>query len=196
MPSRMHRMKNVLEDMMNLLDRLWKCICEGEPSTLACHERIIGGIVYAFKKVSETEITLDVYYGNDHYDFGVVFMSVVNDKEHSPCVTMKYPPKDQYEFIHIQHQLGNLGTSLLGDYKEWSDAEINNWVESMRDEYRKLAYWRIWVSKKFKELESSLLEPDWNIVAAITKEMKEHADLIFKPGHITCQESPEDEREG
>ena len=62
MPSRIHRMKNVMEDMMNLLDRLWKCICEGEPSTLACHERIIGGIVYAFKKVSETEITLDVYY--------------------------------------------------------------------------------------------------------------------------------------
>ena len=181
---------------MNLLDRLWKCICEGEPSTLACHERIIGGIVYAFKKVAETEITLDVYYGNDHYDFGVVFMSVVNDKEHSPCVTMKYPPKDQYEFIHIQHQLGNLGTSLLGDYKEWSDAEINNWVESMRDDYRKIAYWRIWVSKKFKELESSLLEPDWNIVAAITKEMKEHADLIFKPGHVTGEESPEDEREG
>lgn len=146
--------------------------------------------------MSETEITLDVYYGNDHYDFGVVFMSVVNDKEHSPCVTMKYPPKDKYEFIHIQHPLGYLGTSLLGDYKEWSDAEINNWFESKRDEYRKLASWRIWVSKKFKELESSLLEPDWNIVAAITKEIKAHSDLIFKPGLVTCEESPEDEREG
>lgn len=123
-------------------------------------------------------------------------MSVVNDKEHSPCVTMKYPPKDKYEFIHIQHPLGYLGTSLLGDYKEWSDAEINNWFESKRDEYRKLASWRIWVSKKFKELESSLLEPDWNIVAAITKEIKAHSDLIFKPGLVTCEESPEDEREG
>ena len=181
---------------MTLIDRLWKCICEGGPSTLDCHERIIGGMVYEFKKVSKTEITLDVYYGNDHYDFGVVFRSVVNDKEHSPCVTMKYPSKDKYEFIHVQHPLGNLGTSLLGDYKEWNYGEINNWVESMLDEYGKLASWRIWVSKKFKELESSLLEPDWNIVVSITKEIKAHSDLIFKPGLVTCEESPEDEREG
>lgn len=185
-----------MEHEMGLLARLWKCICEGGPSILACHERIIGGMVYAFKKASETEITLDVYYGNEHYDFGVVFKSVVNTQEYSPCVTMKYPPKDKYEFIHIQHPLGNLGTSLLGDYKEWSDAEIHNWVESMLDEYGKLASWRIWVSQKFKELESSLLEPDWNIVAVITKEIKAHADLIFKTGHVTCEDSPEDEREG
>ena len=181
---------------MSLIDRLWECICEGGPSILACHERIIGGMVYAFKKASATEITLDVYYGNEHYDFGMVFKSVVNTQDYSPCVTMKYPPKDKYEFIHIQHPLGNLGTSLLGDYKEWSDAEIQHWVESMLDEYGKLASWRIWVSQKFKELESSLLEPDWNIVAAITKEIKAHADLIFKPGHVTCEDSPEDEREG
>ena len=109
---------------------------------------------------------------------------------------MKYPPKDKYEFIHVQDAVGLIGTSLLGDYKEWSDDSIKQWVESMLDEYGKLAAWRIWVSQKFKELESSLLEPDWNIVAAITKELKAHADMIFKPGHVTCQESPEGDREG
>lgn len=186
----------LMEGSMSLIDRLWEGVCEGGPSILACHERIIGGMVYAFKKASETEITLDVYYGNDHYDFGVVFRSVVNDKEHSPCVTMKYTPKDKYEFIHVQDAVGMIGTSLLGDYKEWSDDSIKQWVESMIDEYGKLASWRIWVSKKFKELESSLLEPDWNIVAAITKEIKAHSDLIFKPGHVTCEDSPKDEREG
>lgn len=165
---------------MRLIDRLWESICEGGPSILACHERIIGGMVYAFKKASETEITLDVYYGNEHYDFGVVFKSVVNTQEYSPCVTMEYTQKDKYEFIHIQHPLGTLGTSLLGDYKEWSDAEIHNWVESMLDEYGKLAAWRIWVSQKFKELESSLLEPDWNIVYHMIREMEEKEKKIFK----------------
>ena len=85
---------------------------------------------------------------------------------------------------------------MLGDYKEWSDDSVKQWVESMIDEYGKLASWRIWVSQKFKELESSLLEPDWNIVAAITNEMKAHSDMIFKPGHVTCEDSPEDERDG
>jgi hypothetical protein len=153
-------------------------------------------MVYAFKKASETEITLVVYYGNDHYDFGVVFRSVVNDKEHSPCVTMKYPPKDKYEFIHIQDAVGMISTSLLGDYKEWKEMEIDSWLAGMLRNYEKLTKWRLWISTKFKELESSLLEPDWNIVAAITKEIKAHSDLIFKPGHVTCEDSPEDEREG
>lgn len=165
---------------MSLIARLWEGICEGGPSILACHERIIGGMVYAFKKASETEITLDVYYGNDHYDFGVVFRSVVNDKEHSPCVTMKYPPKEKYEFIHVQDAVGLIGTSLLGDYKEWSDDEINKWVEGMLGDYGKLASWRIWVSQKFKELESSLLEPDWNIVYHMIREMEEMEKKIFK----------------
>lgn len=76
-------------------------------------------------------------------------------------MTMKYPPKEKYEFIHVQDAVGLIGTSLLGDYKEWSDDSVKQWVESMIDEYGKLAAWRIWVSQKFKELESSLLEPDW-----------------------------------
>lgn len=165
---------------MSLIDRVWECICEGRQSILACHERIIGGMVYAFKKASETEITLDVYYGNDHNDFGVVFKSVVSTKEYSPCVTMKYPPKDKYEFIHTQSAVGMMGTSLLGDYKEWDDDYISKWVDGMLEEYGKLASWRIWVSKKFKELESSLLEPDWNIVAHMIREFEEHSREVFK----------------
>lgn len=181
---------------MSLIDRLWSSICNGYPSLLAYHECIIKGYTYVFNREALNEISLKIFHGNQCNDFGVVFKSFVNDKEHSPCVTMKYPPKEKYEFIHVQDAVGLIGTSLLGDYKEWSDAEINNWVESMLDEYGKLASWRIWVSQKFKELESSLLEPDWNIVAAITKEIKAHADLIFKPGHVTCEESPEGESEG
>ena len=181
---------------MSLIDRVWSSICHGYPTVLAYNECVINGFTYVFKREVSNEISLKIFHGNLGNNFGVVFRSVVNDKEHSPCVTMKYPPKDKYEFIHVQDAVGLIGTSLLGDYKEWSDAEINNWVESMLDEYGKLASWRIWVSQKFKELESSLLEPDWNIVAAITKELKAHADMIFKPGHVTCEESPEGEREG
>lgn len=165
---------------MSLIDRLWSSICQGYPTVLAYNECVINGFTYVFKREVSNEISLKIFQGNLGNNFGVVFKSVVNDKEHSPCVTMKYPPKDKYEFIHIQHPLGNLGTSLLGDYKEWSDAEIHNWVESMLDEYGKLAAWRIWVSQKFKELESSLLEPDWNIVYSIIREMEDKEKKIFK----------------
>lgn len=181
---------------MSLIDRLWSSICKWYPTVAAYNECVINGFTYTFKHSSPNEISLMISYNNLLNNFGVVFKSVVNDKEHSPCVTMKYPPKEKYEFIHVQDAVGLIGTSLLGDYKEWSDDEIKDWTEGMLVEYGKLASWRIWVSHKFKELESSLLEPDWNIVAAITKEMKAHADLIFKPGHVTCEESPEGEREG
>lgn len=183
---------------MSLIDRLWERIAnkDGMSHYGDYKECIIGNLSYVFKRTSPTDIGLKIYSGNDKEDFGVVFKSVVNDPEHSPCVTMKYPPKDKYEFIHVQDAVGLIGTSLLGDYKEWSDDSIKQWVDGMLDEYGKLAAWRIWVSQKFKELESSLLEPDWNIVAAITKELKAHADMVFKPGHVTCEDSPEDEREG
>lgn len=166
---------------MSLFDRIWTYMCHGRSTALVYQTWVINGVTYSYKKVTPNEIALDVFYGNDHNDFGVVFRSVVNTKEYSPCVTMKYPPKDKYEFIHVQHPVGTLGTSLLGDYKEWDDDYIGKWVDGMLEEYGKLAAWRIWVTKKFKELESSLLEPDWNVVAAIVEEMKEHEKLIIKP---------------
>ena len=181
---------------MSIIDRVWSSICKCYPTVSEYNECVISGFTYVVQRKVFDEISLKIAYNNLYIDFGVVFKSVVNDKEHSPCVTLKYPPKDKYEFIHVQDAVGLIGTSLLGDYKEWSDDSIKQWVESMLDEYGKLAAWRIWVSQKFKELESSLLEPDWNIVAAITKELKAHADMIFKPGHVTCEDSPEDEREG
>jgi len=167
---------------MSIIDRLWSSICTCYPTVAMYNECVLNGFTYIFKRSSPDEISLQIYYKNLENDFGVVFKSVVETKEYSPCVTMKYPPKDKYEFIHVQDPLGQIGTSLLGDYKDWSDEEINNWVNGMLAEYGKLASWRIWVSLKFKELESALLEPDWNIVAAITKEMKEYASLIFNPG--------------
>lgn len=179
---------------MSLIDRVWSNICKCYPTVAAYNECVINGFTYTFKHLSPNEISLMISYNNLVNDFGVVFKSVVNDKEHSPCVTMTYPPKDKYEFIHVQHPVGTLGTSLLGDYKEWSDDEIKDWMEGMLVEYGKLASWRIWVSRKFKELESSLMEPDWNIVAAITKDMKTHADMVFTPGNATCEDSPKDER--
>ena len=69
---------------------------------------------------------------------------------------------------------------MLGDYKEWDDAYIDKWIDDMFEGYGRLATWRLWVKTKFKELESSLLEPDWNIVAYMIKEMEEHSDKIFR----------------
>lgn len=166
---------------MSIIDRIWSYICHGRPTVLVYQTWVINGVTYSFKKVTANEIALDVFDGNDHNDFGVVFKSVVNTKEYSPCVTMQYPEKEKYEFIHVQQPLGDLGTSLLGDYKEWDDDYIGKWVDGMLEEYGKLAAWRIWVAKKFKELESSLIEPDWNVVAAIVEEMKEREKAIFKP---------------
>lgn len=170
---------------MRLIDRIWSYLCHGRPTVLVYQTRVVNGVTYYFKKVTANEIALDVLYGNEHNDFGVVFKSVVNDQEHSPCVTMKYPPKDKYQFIHVQDSLGTLGTSLLGDYKEWSDAEISNWIERLLDAYGKLAEWRIWVSQKFKELESSLLEPDWNIVYSMIREMEEKEKKILKSSNTS-----------
>ena len=56
---------------------------------------------------------------------------------------------------------------------------IKDWMEGMLAEYGKLAAWRIWVSQKFKELESSMLEPDWNIVYSMIREMEANAKKIF-----------------
>ena len=167
---------------MNLIDRLWERIAnkDGISHFGDYKECVIGNLSYVFKRTSPTDIGLKIYSGNDKEDFGVVFKSVVNDPEHSPCVTQKYPPKDKYEFIHTQSAVGMMGTSLLGDYKDWDDDYIGKWVDGMLEDYGKLATWRIWVSKKFKELESSLLEPDWNIVAHMIREFEEHSREVFK----------------
>ena len=167
---------------MNLIDRLWERIAnkDGISHFGDYKECVIGNLSYVFKRTSPTDIGLKIYSGNDKEDFGVVFKSVVNDPEHSPCVTQKYAPKDKYEFIHTQSAVGMMGTSLLGDYKEWDDDYIGKWVDGMLEDYGKLATWRIWVSKKFKELESSLLEPDWNIVAHMIREFEEHSREVFK----------------
>lgn len=166
---------------MSLIDRVWSSICKCYPTVSEYNECVISGFTYVVKHSSPNEISLKIYYNNLGNDFGVVFKLVVDTKENSPCVTMKYPPKDKYEFIHSQDATGLMGTSLLGDYKEWSDDEINNWVEGMLGDYGKLAAWRIWVSQKFKELESSLLEPDWNIVYYMIRKMEEKEKKIFKP---------------
>ena len=167
---------------MNLIDRLWERIAnkDGISHFGDYKECVIGNLSYVFKRTSPTDIGLKIYSGNDKEDFGVVFKSVVNDPEHSPCVTQKYAPKDKYEFIHTQSAVGMMGTSLLGDYKDWDDDYIGKWVDGMLEDYGKLATWRIWVSKKFKELESSLLEPDWNIVAHMIREFEEHSREVFK----------------
>jgi len=166
---------------MSIFERLWAHICENFTTynDQVQKEIVINGLTYVFKRVSPNEISLQVFSGNDSNDFGVVFRSVVNDKEHSPCVTDKYPPKDKYEFIHIQDAVGMISTSLLGDYKEWKEMEIDSWLAGMLRNYEKLTKWRLWISTKFKELESSLLEPDWNIVAYMIREFEKKSDEIF-----------------
>lgn len=166
---------------MSLIDILWGRICYKESAEVKQKEIVIDGLTYVFKRVSPDEIALEIFSGNDSNDFGVVFKRVVNTPEHSPCVTKKYPPKDKYEFIHIQDAVGMLSTSLLGDYKEWANAYLDHWLEGMYRSYAKLATWRLWISTKFKELESSLLEPDWNIVAYMIRDFEKKADEIFVP---------------
>lgn len=167
---------------MSLIDRLWERISnkDGVSHTGDYKECVIGELTYVLKRISPTDIGLKIYSGNDKEDFAVVFRSVVRDTEHSPCVTQKYTPKDKYEFIHIQSAVGMMGTSLLGDYKEWTDEYIDKWIDDMLEEYGRLATWRLWVKTKFKELESSLLEPDWNVVYYMIRKMEEKGKNIFK----------------
>ena len=86
---------------MSLIDSVWSSICKCYPTVSAYNECVISGFTYIFNNSSPNEISLKIAYNNLYIDFGVVFKSVVNDKEHSPCVTRKYPPKDKYEFILI-----------------------------------------------------------------------------------------------
>jgi hypothetical protein len=168
---------------MSLIDRLWERITSKDVVSHAgdYKECVIGNLSYVLKRTSPTDIALKIYSGNDKESFGVVFRSVVNDPEHSPCVTQKYPPKGKYEFIHTQSAVGMMGTSLLGDYKEWDDAYIDKWIDDMFKGYGRLATWRLWVKTKFKELESSLLEPDWNVVACMIREFENKSGEIFTP---------------
>lgn len=116
----------------------------------------------------------------EKFTFGTILSEYTDKIDKVPCVVEKYPKKDKYTFVEIQNTYGGMGNTLWGDYKEWSDKELNKIANGIVETFLKLARWRIESKSLQEELCSAWSEPDLNIVSYVNKQLTDLYNKIFK----------------